>query len=441
MSPSRFTARTACLVATFLLGTALSPKSPRAEGGSVLGEASRAAALGGAVTGRPGTLGAITANPAGLADLDGPALSLSTQIGRVSLGFARHGEPEQDMDRWISGFGFTFGAPLPEPVRAVRLGVSVYLPFEHVLRIEAPVRSDVPAAPVYGSRLEHISLVGAMGLDIGGVVSIGAALSITPSLDAPTRVRYVPGRGETPDENVVIEIERELDTLASALAGLRLQVIETLSIGLSYRQAVSASAAGPNDTIAGSVVVNDAIDFYDYWAPEEVAAGVALTPAWPWSLSLDLVWSRWSGYRTIHNRVPDPQLEDVWVVRTGFEWSPWNGVQLRAGYGYEPSPVPPQVAESNFIDGDRHVLAAGVGLDLHALLSWSMALDLHVRTHITASQTATKQADRLPDADPEATGRQIDNLGYPGFSASGGLWQAGLTLTLFFGDGGDGDGP
>ena len=40
----------------------------------------------------------------------------------------------------------------------------------------------------------------------------------------------------------------------------------------------------------------------------------------------------------------------------------------------------------------------------------------------------------LTDSDDDVAGRQIDNLGYPGFEAGGEVWQAGLTFTLFFGD-------
>jgi len=49
---------------------------------------------------------------------------------------------------------------------------------------------------------------------------------------------------------------------------------------------------------------------------------------------------------------------------------------------------------------------------------------------VLGEQRADKRLDRLPDADPDLPGHQIDNLGYPGFTASGSFAQVGLSLTF-----------
>ena len=121
------------------------------------------------------------------------------------------------------------------------------------------------------------------------------------------------------------------------------------------------------------------------------------------------------------------------MVRAGVEWSGIAGLALRTGYSFEPTPVPTQSGDLNLLDADRHVLALGAGLDLREMVDVDVALDVHVRTHLLGTQRDEKVDDQLTDADLDAAGRQIDNLGYPGISSSGSFWQGGLTLTFFLG--------
>jgi hypothetical protein len=51
--------------------------------------------------------------------------------------------------------------------------------------------------------------------------------------------------------------------------------------------------------------------------------------------------------------------------------------------------------------------------------------------HVLVEQLAEKNVGELGDADSETAGQQIDNLGYPGFSAGGGYWELGLTVTVY----------
>jgi long-subunit fatty acid transport protein len=43
---------------------------------------------------------------------------------------------------------------------------------------------------------------------------------------------------------------------------------------------------------------------------------------------------------------------------------------VRAGYAFEPSPVPEQSAATNFLDSDRHLLAGGAAVQLAGLEPW-----------------------------------------------------------------------
>ena len=169
---------------------------------------------------------------------------------------------------------------------------------------------------------------------------------------------------------------------------------------------------------------------------------MALFPLEQLSLSADLVLARWGRDRTVHNEVPPEPLSDLWQVRAGVEWTtPFEPLQARIGYGYEPSPIPPQEGETNLLGGSAHVLATGIGFDLRALDWAALRLDTHVRAQLLETQQDEKQLSTLPDVRPDEPGRQIDNLGYPGFTAGGSFWQVGLTATIFLGSKSNAEAP
>ncbi|MCA9540442.1 MAG: hypothetical protein KC620_16195 [Myxococcales bacterium] len=62
----------------------------------------------------------------------------------------------------------------------------------------------------------------------------------------------------------------------------------------------------------------------------------------------------------------DPDFHDIFVPRVGGELTlldgPTLGLVARAGYFYEPSPAPDQPGDTNYVDADKHAVAAGLGL-------------------------------------------------------------------------------
>ena len=96
-------------------------------------------------------------------------------------------------------------------------------------------------------------------------------------------------------------------------------------------------------------------------------------------------------------RLIPPNFRDRLVPRLGAEYQmemseaiemPW-----RAGYAYERSPVPDQRGVTNFVDSDRHVLSAGVGLRLLrplAELPGELRIDAHVQWSILPERVTRK---------------------------------------------------
>jgi long-chain fatty acid transport protein len=426
--------RAAAIAATMIAVT----RAAHADSGALFGESSRTAALGDAVTARPGETSAIYYNPGALADVDRPTLAFTSHIGTLGTWYERSGEARQEQRRTIAGFGLALASPLPigpEWARPFTVGAAVHVPAQHALRLTAPSRPDEPSFPLYGDRAERTAATASVAVRLFSRLGVGFGVTLTPTLVAPTRVSYDPARGETADDHVVVDLDRELRVEASALAGLRTKVSDALSLGLAYRQAIETRAEGPNDTAAGGLVVRDQINFVDFLAPEELAAGVAVFPSSRLSVSGDVVRARWSRYRTIHAAEPAPRFSDVTNLRLGAEWSGAPGIAVRGGYAFEPSPVPEQVLTTNLFDADRHVLSIGGGFDLRTRGWAPLRIDAHLRTHLVGTHHADKRAAALPDDDATTPGQQIGNLGFPSVSGSASFWQVGLTILCFLSKG------
>jgi long-chain fatty acid transport protein len=404
-----------------------------AAAGTGFNEPSRAAALGGAVTARPGDPGTIIQNPAGLADVGEPELVLSGQVSRFSQWFQRTGEPKEETDRTIGGVGVGVGTPLPGPLRLFHFGFALDLPVEHVLRVSVDEREDRPLSPVYEARADRVSSLVALAVRPIDPVRFGVGVAVTPSLDTPTTVTYDPARAETAQDQVIVRLDRDLVLDVSPFFGLRVEPLDVLALGLAYRDAAISRAQGKQRTSAGGIVADDPIDYYQFWDPAELAFGVAMGPWQNATLSVDATWQRWSEFKSGFNKAIDPPFENTLRVASGLEIEAVSDVFARVGYGFEPTPVPDQVGATNYLGADTHVISAGGGIDLRKRLRAPLAVDLHVRGRFGGTQSAKKDPARLGDADPDLPGQQIDNLGYPGFESSAKLFQAGVTLTLFIG--------
>ncbi len=409
--------------------------SARAAAGTAFNEPSRAAALGGAVTARPGDPGTIISNPAGLADVDEPTLLVSGQASRYERWFQRTHEPREETGRWIGGFGLGVATPLPGPdwLQRFHFGFALDMPAEHVLKVSVAERTDEPLSPIYDARADRVSALLALAVQPFDRVRFGLGVSVTPSLATPTEVSYDPSRADTAQDQVIVRLDRDLALEVSPFFGLRVDPFDALALGLAYRDAAISRASGSQHTQAGGIVAEDPIDYFQFWDPAELAFGVAVGPLSNLTVSADATWQRWSEFKSGFNRTLDQPFESTLKLAAGVELQAIPGVFARVGYAFEPSPIPEQVGTSNYLGADTHVPSAGGGVDLRKLTGAPLAIDGHVRMRFGATQSAKKQLGELGDADPSLPGQQIDNLGYPGFQSGARFYQAGITLTLFIG--------
>lgn len=110
------------------------------------------------------------------------------------------------------------------------------------------------------------------------------------------------------------------------------------------------------------------------YQPQQVTVGLAGRPMKGLSLAVDVTWKDYSEYVTYVDEKPDPPFEDTWVPRFGAEyafdprlssrWLRWIArIALRAGYYFEPTPVPTADKSHNIFDTDQDVVSTGFQID------------------------------------------------------------------------------
>ena len=120
--------------------------------------------------------------------------------------------------------------------------------------------------------------------------------------------------------------------------------------------------------------VNTYISSIVGFQPQQLTVGLAGLPMKGLSLSVDVTWKEYSEYVTYVDEKPDPPFEDTWVPRFGVEyafdprfssrWLRWMGrIAVRAGYYFEPTPVPSADKSHNIFDTDQDVFSTGFQID------------------------------------------------------------------------------
>jgi len=190
--------------------------------------------------------------------------------------------------------------------------------------------------------------------------------------------------------------------------------------------------------VTGDALV--ALRAQNYFTPARVTAGAAFDVTDDLTISGDLTWSRWSRYDAgaadlkvlvalditpplVSTTNPQPGFHDTFNGRAGVEWrhpGAHTDFALRGGWGYQPSPVPPQTGITSFADGDRMIVSAGAGVrlaDWRPYLTKPIDLDLCLQWQHVGHRLTQKDATMFPGQ---------------AFSSGGDLLHAGLSATVRF---------
>ncbi len=320
------------------------------------------------------------------------------------------------------------------------------------------------------------------GISVGGGVEViaRARYSLTTTLDVTVRGAQ---EGDTDAGSLVTDLaldphEMTLDIVPGLAPvaslyidfGRFLPVLDGLTLGGVFRGAtglpvdvtvdvqanITAQDVGEAADIGTTILVPIHLSVYDHYVPTRWSLGAAWSRPDLLRIYADAYRTRWAGMpisvaHVVDTEVqsqllslPDPTVADgnpldatlrnTWSARAGGEITlPAIHVGgradalrpiLRAGWGYEPTPLVSQASTTALLDADRLILAGGAGvehLDPFGLVEGPVRWDLFGQVHVLG------QGELPVDTTAYRAGAPVDGGSIP---VGGMLWTAGLQWSI-----------
>ncbi|HEY1548770.1 MAG TPA: outer membrane protein transport protein, partial [Kofleriaceae bacterium] len=282
----------------------------------------------------------------------------------------------------------------------VSAGIGFYTPFGSAISWPDDA-TTLDAAHTVSLRTYFITP--AVGVNLGSVIpglTIGGGVDLVPATFEITRDIYFGSDKGTAD----------LGATAFGIGGragamYRVEGFPQLSIGAMWRSSVKLDYTGTGNFDAPapyrSSLPPDGPISSTIKLPQQWTVGAAYRPLDELEIEADVVWTDWSVFKSLDINVPanaatgtqtlatPENYTNTISVRAGAEyWLPDLGLGLRAGYIYDPTPVPSASLTPQLPDDDRHEVTLGAtkelgNLDVSVGLLW-----LIPRTRATATGTA-----------------------------------------------------
>lgn len=419
----------------------------------VFGFGSRSAALGGAGVALCDGGCASYYNPAGLARAGALSLEIGYQGGQPLLtlnGRDQGVSPTHGLTAALAAPGTLFGL-------RVAFGAAVFLPDERLVR-DRSLPFARPRFVDYDNRTQRIYLAAAVALALPGRVFLGGGVAFMARTAGTVELRGRLAVTNPDDDSLLVSaIAVDLLPVRYPQLGVAWEPTGWLTLGASYRGSFllridqgfnilgDVGNRGTTPLVSGGALAARTVSA-DLFQPWQVSVGAAARLSRRWLVTADLVFARWSEFEapvaavTVKldlgprlnplvqlappRRYPAPGFHDVLSPRLGVELlallRPRAELVVRAGWSYQPSPVPEQVGESNYVDCDQHTASLGAGVTLMPrapYLPRRIALDGHLATTVLLPRAAHK-------ADPtDAVGDWV---------AAGTVIAGGLTMRIGF---------
>jgi long-subunit fatty acid transport protein len=412
----------------------------RANPVDAFGFGARAAAMASAQTAASDDGGANYYNPALLATFDDIRIDLGYQYASPALlvnGLDLGVDPSRGTTASLVAPGRVAGA-------RVALGGGVFLPDQHITRTRT-LSSQKPRFVVYDNRPQRLFLAANLSVEITDSLYLGAGLAYMSSTRGDVVLDGRVGFPNAADSDLALGIDVDLETIRYPQLGAYYRVNPWLDVGVSYRGGfklvLDQVFVVQGDVGAeGFPIVEDG--FFrlhtvsqDLFQPAQLTAGFEARLTADVSVAFDLQWQRWSAFENPAARItlaldvgefndlvdipespplPVAHFFDIAVPRLGVEWiamrRPRTELSVRGGYAYEPSPVPEQSGETNFIDSDKHTVSLGAGLVLQkitAILPRPMSVDAFVAATVLESRAHRKISAADPVGDYRSSGHVL----------------------------------
>ena len=227
------------------------------------------------------------------------------------------------------------------------------------------------------SHLRTYNVAPSFAYRINDWISVGAGIQIQYA-DAAL------GKGPTPFFRGFVPLTADLSGTGwgyGFTAGVTLTPTPTTTVGIGYRSAIDQKISGSlavsgalPPPFTGTTPVSTTINL-----PDTVSLGLRQRLSPQWTLLGTVEWSNWSriGTSTVSG-APVPtsiafQYQDGWLFSVGAEYQWDRQLALRAGVGYEISPITDDVRVPLLPDNDRYWLSVGATYKLTNKLSFDAA--------------------------------------------------------------------
>lgn len=407
----------------------------------------RAVAMGGAFCAVADDYSAGYYNPAGL--LVHPRTKFGFGFQYVKENLKANGtEVEMSRDSNALLLGGSMVIPFHDELKdRVAVGYYFVQPLFYSLDLLIP-ETTLPQFPLLESMARMQVLHLAVALDLIPGILIGGGLTVSSDLGGALDLQ--PGVGGFGGiEEIVSSVDQEVHPILSGTAGLIFRpgrfypTLKPLTIGFAWRQKHFLDLEIPVTVVLSGFLLRLDLTSTFLYTPTQWVGGVAYQASPDLLISCDVSYNEWSDYRVpsltiataidiplivLKEGITDPpRFKDTITPRFGFEYCPYRGKlldgYLRAGYCYEPSPVPEQTGRTNYLDTDRHVFSWGAGVLLNELFGKDLtqhplSFDIGVAFHWLPERKNVKALDT-----------RTDNPGYPEITASGDIWYFTCGLT------------
>lgn len=432
---------------TLALALSLAPSIALANPLDMYGFTSRSAALAGAVTGDVADPSANHYNPAGLARMRGFRLDAGYLYAAPSL---RLNGADTGVD---ASHGVIAALGAPGRLFGVRFafGLAVHLPDDRLSQVRALPQGQ-PRWELYGVRLQRLFIAANLAVAITPWLRVGGGLAFMASTRGGIEIEGRIAALNPNTSQLTHTVDADLTSVRYALLGAQVDLGRRVNVGVSYRDEFKLDTrldanlmgqivVGPVDSprslsIPGAYRLRS--QTLTAFQPRQVNLGVAWRPTDRLRLGLDLAWVQWSRYENptasldvgldlvippslpiSQPTVPRPaqreatRFHDTVTVRVGGEYTLPVGrhsLALRAGYYWDPTPVPAQPGVTNFVDNDRHVASVGAGFTWRDPARWlagAIHFDVHAAMQFVPSRDTAKADPNDPVGDYRADGNVL----------------------------------
>jgi long-chain fatty acid transport protein len=348
----------------------------------------KAMGMGFAFTAQADDPSAIYFNPAGLTQLKGQNVMVGGTYVRENGGeftgttpiSAGPGETQKDLNFFIPNAYYT----RTTNNGYVAYGIGIFAPFglgqEYKDRNSSIFRNQITKID-----LQTVVVNPTIAFKIDEILSVGFGIDWMYGKAELAKTPVVPGVGNLYN----LDLEGDGDAWGYNF-GLLLKPSPNLRIGANYRSpftlkikngdvtisntnplygGVPALGTAPSDT-KGSATIS---------MPATFALGAAYT-AGKLTLEADADWTFWHSFRSLPITIQDQVLtlfstdapkrwKDVVALRLGAEYRVTDPLALRAGFAYDPSPVPADTMGPELPDADRFNYMVGAG---YKIANWTI---------------------------------------------------------------------